>query len=73
VCFGADWLSFDPDGEHGRINLKGIARTDQGQSIDFRYKGVIKMAPDVKKIFEMSSDAKTVPFGYASEYPLTSS
>ncbi len=26
VAFGADWLSFDPDGKHGRINLKGIAK-----------------------------------------------
>lgn len=67
VNFGADWLSFDPDGQHARINLKGMARTVEGQSIDFRYKGVIKMAADVKKIFEMSPEMKTVPFGYASE------
>ncbi|KGO77077.1 Uncharacterized protein family UPF0311 [Penicillium italicum] len=66
VSWGADWLSFDPDGEHARINLKGIARTEQGHSIDFRYKGVIKMAPDVKKIFGNQPDMVTVPFGYAT-------
>ncbi|KAI1338296.1 hypothetical protein F5Y15DRAFT_424989 [Xylariaceae sp. FL0016] len=26
VNFGADWLSFDPDGTHGRIDLKGMAK-----------------------------------------------
>lgn len=26
VNFGADWLSFDPDGKHARIDLKGMAR-----------------------------------------------
>jgi hypothetical protein len=26
VSFGADWLSFDPDGKYARINLKGIAK-----------------------------------------------
>lgn len=29
VNFGADWLSFDPDGAHGRIDLRGMARYDQ--------------------------------------------
>ncbi|EYE89964.1 uncharacterized protein EURHEDRAFT_534610 [Aspergillus ruber CBS 135680] len=66
VNWGADWLSFDPDGQHARINLKGIARTEQGHSIDFRYKGVIRMADDVKKIFEFKPDMATVPFGYAT-------
>lgn len=26
VNFGADWLRFDPDGSHGRIDLRGIAK-----------------------------------------------
>ncbi|KAI1444242.1 hypothetical protein F5Y02DRAFT_419335 [Annulohypoxylon stygium] len=26
VNFGADWLSFDPDGTHGRIDLRGMAK-----------------------------------------------
>lgn len=43
-------------------------RTEEGHSIDFRYQGIIKMAPEVKKIFEMSPEAATVPFGFASEY-----
>ncbi|KAI1412763.1 hypothetical protein F5Y13DRAFT_162633 [Hypoxylon sp. FL1857] len=66
VCFGADWLSFDPDRQHGRIDLRGIARTEEGHSIDFRYTGVIEMAPEVHKIFDMAPDAKTVPFGFAT-------
>ncbi|KAK1979460.1 hypothetical protein LZ30DRAFT_596845 [Colletotrichum cereale] len=66
VNFGADWLSFDPDGTHGRIDLRGIAKTEAGHSIDFRYQGIIEMAPGVKKIFEMQPDAATVPFGFAT-------
>ncbi|KAF2726642.1 hypothetical protein EJ04DRAFT_571090 [Polyplosphaeria fusca] len=66
VVFGADWLSFDPDRKHGRINLKGIAKTDKGFSIDFRYKGVIKMADEVHQIFDMDPEMHTVPFGYAT-------
>ena len=30
VDFGADWLSFDPDGKHARIDLKGMARFVDG-------------------------------------------
>ena len=26
VVFGADWLEFDPDQKHARINMKAIAR-----------------------------------------------
>ncbi|KAI9164119.1 Adenylate-forming reductase [Paramyrothecium foliicola] len=66
VNFGADWLSFDPDGEHGRIDLRGMARTENGSSIDFRYVGVIKMAPEVHKIFDMDPEMATVPFGFAT-------
>ncbi|OHE98121.1 hypothetical protein CORC01_06635 [Colletotrichum orchidophilum] len=66
VNFGVDWLSFDSDGTHGRIDLRGIAKTEEGHSIDFRYQGIIKMAPEVKKIFGMQPDAVTVPFGFAT-------
>ncbi|KAL8907094.1 MAG: hypothetical protein Q9171_005999 [Xanthocarpia ochracea] len=72
VDFGADWLSFDPDGHHARIDLRGMARTEQGHAIDFRYTGVIKMPPEVSKIFNMDPDMATVPFGHASESFATS-
>lgn len=41
-------------------------RTEEGHAIDFRYTGVIKMAPNVAKIFDGKPDMATVPFGYAS-------
>ncbi|KAH7311414.1 hypothetical protein B0I35DRAFT_438033 [Stachybotrys elegans] len=66
VNFGADWLSFDPDGQFGRIDLRGMARTENGSSIDFRYVGVIRMAPEVHKIFDQDPDMATVPFGFAT-------
>lgn len=66
VNFGADWLSFDPDGKHARINLRGMAKTEEGHPIDFRYKGVIACASDVMKIFNQDPEMKSVPFGYAT-------
>lgn len=27
VNFGADWLSFDPDGKHARVDVRGMARS----------------------------------------------
>lgn len=36
--------------------------------MDFRYKGVIKMAPKVHKLFDMAPDMATVPFGFASKF-----
>lgn len=94
VTFGADWLSFDPDGKHARINLKGMARfvsdvflahglsemyascsnhctvdhrTESNSAIDFRYKGIIKMPPEVQKLFNGDPTMATVPFGHASK------
>lgn len=74
VNFGADWLRFDPDRAHGRIDLKGIARTEEGHSISFGYVGIIDMDEDVWKIFNMQPDMKTVPFGNAGlfTHPLVS-
>ncbi|KAI1101540.1 hypothetical protein F4804DRAFT_294866 [Jackrogersella minutella] len=66
VSFGADWLSLDSDLQHGRVDVKGIARTVEGHSIDFRYTGVIKLSPEVHKILGLASDAKTVPFGLST-------
>ncbi|KAJ2984313.1 hypothetical protein NQ176_g60 [Zarea fungicola] len=66
VNCGADWLSFDADGEHARIHLRSIAKTEQGYAIDFRFQGVIQLAPEVQKIFNMQPDAATVSFGFAT-------
>lgn len=68
VGFGADWLSFDPDGQHARIDLKAVARTEDGHSISFGYVGVITLDDDLRKIFTASPDAKTIPFGNASAF-----
>ncbi|KAL9126512.1 MAG: hypothetical protein Q9175_007906, partial [Cornicularia normoerica] len=66
ITFGADWLQFDPSGEYGRIEYRGIAKTeDGGHPIDFRYIGIITMTPDVKKIFNFQPDMRTVPFGFS--------
>lgn len=51
----------------GKRLLNTHDRTEEGHSIDFRYKGVIQMADDVKKIFEFKPNMATVPFGYASK------
>ncbi|KAF2204148.1 hypothetical protein GQ43DRAFT_365293, partial [Delitschia confertaspora ATCC 74209] len=66
VGFGADWLPFDPNGEHVCIDLKAIAKTKDEENISFGYLGIIKMVPSVKKLFSMDPEAKTLPFGCAS-------
>ena len=44
-----------------------IHRTESGSAIDFRYKGIIKMPPEVQKLFSGDPTMATVPFGYTSK------
>ncbi|KAL1639413.1 hypothetical protein SLS58_007994 [Diplodia intermedia] len=64
--FGADWLTFDPDRAHGRVNVRAVARTvDDDSPLHLSYNAVIRMTDDVWKIFGGSPDMVTVPFGLA--------
>ncbi|KAK2057593.1 hypothetical protein LY76DRAFT_515943 [Colletotrichum caudatum] len=63
VVFGADWMSFDPDGKFARVDLRGIAKTEGGFTIDFRASGVIRLVPEVLKIVTMDPSMATTPFG----------
>lgn len=47
--------------------MLSTSRTEQGYAIDFRFQGVIQLAPEVQKIFNMQPDAATVSFGFASK------
>ncbi|KAL8937350.1 MAG: hypothetical protein Q9216_004467 [Gyalolechia sp. 2 TL-2023] len=66
VNFGADWCTFDADKQHGRLNLKVVARTADGASISLDYHGVIRMDDATWKVFTMQPDAKTMAFGNAT-------
>ncbi|KAI9370400.1 hypothetical protein BJX61DRAFT_96107 [Aspergillus egyptiacus] len=66
VVFGADWLEFDPDQKHARINMKAVATTDEGKEISFGYTGVIDTNEAVMKIFNMAPDSVSVPFGFST-------
>ncbi|KAH8645852.1 hypothetical protein BGZ60DRAFT_424898 [Tricladium varicosporioides] len=66
VVFGADWLAFDPDKKHARINLKAVAVTEEGISIDFGYQGIISLNDAVMSIFNMEPDSVSVPFGFST-------
>ncbi|KAH9209735.1 hypothetical protein DL95DRAFT_476503 [Leptodontidium sp. 2 PMI_412] len=68
LTFGADWFSFDHDLKHGRVDIRAIARTKQGFSIDLRSQGVIELAPPMAKIFNMEPDMVTVPFGMTTSW-----
>ncbi|KAI1109945.1 hypothetical protein F5Y14DRAFT_466220 [Nemania sp. NC0429] len=68
IKFAADWFSFDADGKHGRMDFKGVARTKEGHSIDIQYKGVLKLAPQVKMALGGHPGAKTNPFGFSTGY-----
>ncbi|KAG2001025.1 hypothetical protein GB937_010589 [Aspergillus fischeri] len=66
VVFGADWLEFDPDQKHARINMKAIATTDDGKEISFGYTGIIELNEAVMKIFNQTPDSESVPFGFST-------
>ncbi|KAH8429234.1 hypothetical protein N8T08_007198 [Aspergillus melleus] len=66
VVFGADWLEFDPDQKHARINMKAIARTEDGKEISFGYTGIIDTNEAVLKIFHQQPDSVSVPFGFST-------
>ncbi|KAI1387730.1 uncharacterized protein F4822DRAFT_291171 [Hypoxylon trugodes] len=71
VTFGGDWFSMDADGQHGRVDFKGIAVTEDGHQIDLRTYGIVTMGPEASKVFNLQPDMCTVPFGYIpakSEY-----
>ena len=63
----ADWFTLDADGQHGRVNVKGFAKTASGpHNIDFAWTGILAMTEAVQKIFGQAPDAKTAPFGAGS-------
>ncbi|KAF2137748.1 uncharacterized protein K452DRAFT_235268 [Aplosporella prunicola CBS 121167] len=73
VVFGADWLTFDDDKKHARINLKAVAveitffsSTKDDKAIDFGYQGIISLNEEVQSIFNMAPTSKSVPFGFSS-------
>ncbi|KAI9730789.1 MAG: hypothetical protein M1818_008069 [Claussenomyces sp. TS43310] len=63
ITFGADWFSIDHDAKYGRVDIRAIAKTQEGFAIDVRSQGVIQLAPPMAKIFNMEPDMATVPFG----------
>ncbi|ORY03473.1 hypothetical protein BCR34DRAFT_667402 [Clohesyomyces aquaticus] len=63
IVFGGDWLYFDPDKSHARVNFKGIAKTKEGVPFSFYYNGIVTIDEKVGKIFAFSPEAKTIPFG----------
>ncbi|KAJ9239473.1 hypothetical protein DTO207G8_918 [Paecilomyces variotii] len=66
IVFGADWLEFDPDQKHARVNMKAIATTDDSKEISFGYTGVIELNESVMKIFKQAPDSVSVPFGFST-------
>ncbi|EED19834.1 conserved hypothetical protein [Talaromyces stipitatus ATCC 10500] len=63
IFHGADWLSFDSDEKHARIDVKAVAQTEDGETINFPYHGVVTLDKDVLSIFNMEPTSKTIPFG----------
>ncbi|KAI9368960.1 hypothetical protein BJX61DRAFT_521528 [Aspergillus egyptiacus] len=64
IAFAGDWLYFDPDQQHTRMNVKGVARTTDGEGINFAYSGVSTVSPDLAGIFH--GQPKTIPFGQST-------
>ncbi|KAK4240601.1 hypothetical protein C8A03DRAFT_31307 [Achaetomium macrosporum] len=68
VTFGADWFTIDYDKKYGRVDIRAIAKTEQGHPIDIRSQGVIEMSPPMAKIFSMDPEMKTTPFGFTTAW-----
>ncbi|KAK8115731.1 hypothetical protein PG984_012233 [Apiospora sp. TS-2023a] len=63
VVMASDWLRFDADGKHARLDFRGVAVTDEEEGINFAYQGTIRISDDLRKILEMDPNAQSVPFG----------
>ncbi|KAI9785104.1 MAG: hypothetical protein M1816_000515 [Peltula sp. TS41687] len=63
IVSGGDWLYFDADKKHARINVEGVAKTTEGTAFKFSYAGVIAINEGVKTIFEGRPESCTIPFG----------
>ncbi|KAH8596282.1 hypothetical protein B0O99DRAFT_620006 [Bisporella sp. PMI_857] len=63
IIHGADWLSFDSDEKHAHIDVKAVAVTEDGSTINFPYHGVVTLDAAVLSIFNMEPTSKTIPFG----------
>ncbi|KAL4993014.1 hypothetical protein BDV10DRAFT_198666 [Aspergillus recurvatus] len=66
VVFAGDWLYFDADKQHARMNVKGVARTVDGDGINFSYFGVSRVSPELTAIF--SGQPRTIPFGLSTTH-----
>ncbi|KAI9819305.1 MAG: hypothetical protein M1827_007462 [Pycnora praestabilis] len=66
VISGSDWLYFDADQGHIRVNVKGMARTEDGVAIGFIYSGPIELNEYTKPFFAEDPKPKTIPFGSSS-------
>ncbi|KAI9046046.1 DUF3237 domain-containing protein [Aspergillus affinis] len=55
VVFGADWLEFDPDQKHARINMKAIAR--------YYYRSIEEDFLRAN-VYRRTEDGKEISFGY---------
>ncbi|RAH41071.1 DUF3237 domain-containing protein [Aspergillus brunneoviolaceus CBS 621.78] len=64
VVVAGDWLYFDPDQQHTRMNVHGIARTTEDEGIRFKYSGVSTVSEDLAAIFQ--GQPKTVAFGQST-------
>ncbi|OJK01841.1 hypothetical protein ASPACDRAFT_40653 [Aspergillus aculeatus ATCC 16872] len=64
VVVAGDWLYFDPDQQHTRMNVHGIARTTEDEGIKFNYSGVSTVSEDLAAIFQ--GQPKTVAFGQST-------
>ncbi|KAK3302590.1 uncharacterized protein B0T15DRAFT_577662 [Chaetomium strumarium] len=68
LTFGADWFTMDHDRQHARVDIRLIAKTEKGHTLDIRSGGVMEMSRSVEKIFLLDPDAKTTRFGFSTSW-----
>lgn len=61
------WCTHRPQAFSQTTEVCSLIRTEEGQEIDVRVFGIVKMGPEAAKLFGLQPDMATVPFGWISE------
>ncbi|KAL7267360.1 hypothetical protein RUND412_010059 [Rhizina undulata] len=60
---GGDWIKADADGCHLRLDVRAIAKTDDGALLNTSYTGIMAVNPPIVAILTGAPNAVTTEFG----------
>ncbi|KAL0632292.1 hypothetical protein Q9L58_008812 [Maublancomyces gigas] len=68
IIFGCDYLYMDPDASKMRVNVNGVAKTDDDVMISFKYFGTHYLTDEMKQALAGGTQTVTMPFGQSTTY-----